>query len=279
MQFSNFHTHCVFCDGTAQPEEYIKEAIFHKMDALGFSSHAPVPFENVWSIKPGKIDDYCNTILLQKEKYFNKLKIFLALEADYIPGIISNFDSFRKQYHLDYIIGSVHLVKKNEKLWFIDGPEEGYVQGIKNIFDNNIREAVESYYLQEAEMIANEKPDIIGHLDKVKMYNHDRFFSENNFWYMDAVENLLQTISKTGTIVEVNTRGQYKGKTKDLFPSTKILKRCLALKIPVTISSDAHKPEELTLHFPEALELLRSIGYKSIHKFQQGKWVEVFISE
>jgi histidinol-phosphatase (PHP family) len=91
------------------------------------------------------------------------------------------------------------------------------------------------------------------------------------------VENLLQIISKTGTIVEVNTRGQYKGKTNDLFPSTQILNRCLALNIPITISSDAHKPEELTLHFSEALELLRSIGYKSIRKFHQGKWVEVSI--
>ena len=73
MQFSNFQTHSVFCDGAAHPEEYIKEAIIQKMDALGFSSHAPVPFENAWSIKPGKIDDYCRTILQQKEKFVNEL--------------------------------------------------------------------------------------------------------------------------------------------------------------------------------------------------------------
>ena len=59
------------------------------------------------------------------------------------------------------------------------------------------------------------------------------------------IETVLQRISKLGTIVEVNTRGIYRAKTKDHYPSDQVLKRCFELNIPIQINSDCHKPEEV----------------------------------
>jgi len=64
-------------------------------------------------------------------------------------------------------------------------------------------------------------------------------------WWMKT----LGMIRNAGSIVEVNTRGLYKKRSDSLFPGPAILKKILALGIPITISSDAHKPHELSLFF------------------------------
>ena len=126
-------------------------------------------------------------------------------------------------------------------------------------------------------MIITQKPDIIGHLDKIKMNNKNRFFSEDEKWYKDLVKETLKYIhqnSKSGIpIVEVNTRGIYKKKTQSLFPSIDILEQCYLLKIPITLNSDAHKPDELTNYFKETIQILKNIGFKGIHILNNGKWL------
>lgn len=275
MKFSNFHTHCFFCDGSAHPEEYVEEAIHQGMEVLGFSSHAPVFFKNGWSIKSEKLNDYCECIRNVQKENKHDIEVLLALEADYIPGFTNSFKFFRTRQKVDYIIGSVHLVNNGSKLWFIDGPKKEYINGLKNVFDDDIRHAVESYFSQVEKMIINEKPDIIGHLDKIKMHNEDIFFSEDEQWYQNAVMKLLQTIKKNKTIVEVNTRGIYKKKTDSLFPSKMILKKCYNLDIPMVVSSDAHQPKELTSYFKETYVILKDIGYKTIKQFRNKEWIDV----
>jgi len=153
------------------------------------------------------------------------------------------FEKFRKTCELDYIIGSVHLVNSGNGLWFIDGQESDvYDEGLNSFFGGNIRVAVTSYYQQIMTMVIMEKPEIVGHLDKVKMYNRDRYFSEDEPWYRDLVAKTLKTIQSTGCIVEVNTRGLYKNRSETLFPGKDILQKLYDMNIPVTVSSDAHKP-------------------------------------
>jgi len=44
------------------------------------------------------------------------------------------------------------------------------------------------------------------------------------------------------------------------------------LKIPVTISSDAHTPSDLASLLPEAIAQLKAIGYKEIMTLKKGLW-------
>lgn len=262
----NYHTHTLFCDGSAEPEFYVKSALEQKMKILGFSAHAPVSFENSWSLKTGDKSNYCKRIEELKELYADKIIILNGLEIDYIPGLTTPFAEFKEKCHLDYTIGSVHLVKSplSNDLWFIDGPEKNYTTGLETIFNNNIKKAVETYYKQIQEMVFTQKPDIIGHVDKVKMNNKKRFFSEDESWYVDFVDETLKVIAQNNCIIELNTRGIYSGKSESFFPSTFILEKCLSLDIPMMINSDAHKPEQLTLKYREAIDLLISIGFKKL---------------
>lgn len=273
MNLFNLHTHTHFCDGKNPPEEYVTQAIDMGFHTLGFSGHAPVPFENHFAIKEEKLGEYFQSIRDLRLKYKDAIQILLALEIDYIPGITKNFAEFQKLGNLDYVIGGVHLIKNQDKegLWFIDGPlQEKFDEGLKTIFNGHAIKGVKAYFNQLLEMIATQKPDIIAHLDKIKMHNKERFFSTEDQWYKDLVWKTLQYISnETDCIVEVNTRGLYKKRCDTYFPGPEILEQIHHLKIPITLSSDAHKPEELNKYYYQALELLKDIGFKEIIYFKE----------
>ncbi len=245
------------------------------MSAIGFSGHAPVPFENKFAISDHEsLRRYCTDIMGLKDKYREKINVFLALEADYIEGVTTDFSDFIKTFKLDYIIGSVHLVKNVDgHFWFIDGPDsEIWKKGLTEDFGGDIRKAVRAYYHQLNEMVETQKPDVVGHLDKIKMHNRGEYFREDEKWYTDLVTESLECIKFEGSIVEVNTRGLYKKRSDDFFPGEKILAEMLQLNIPVTISSDAHKPKEVSLLLEHASEVLYKIGYREIYVFTNEGW-------
>jgi histidinol-phosphatase (PHP family) len=278
MNLFNLHTHSYFCDGKEEPEAYVKQAIELGFHTLGFSSHAPVPFENNFSLKEEKMDEYFSTIRALDEKYKDRINILLSMEIDYIPGITRAFTEFSKAGNLDYTIGGVHLVRNKdiEKLWFIDGSkQETYDDGLQKLFNGHIRKGVEAYYGQINEMVATQKPDIIAHLDKIKMHNKNRYFSEEEGWYKDLVWKTLKYIaSESNCIVEVNTRGLYKKRSDTFFPSPAILEQVHHLKIPITLSSDAHQPQELNGYYEEALKLMKEIGFKEMVCFDKNGRIE-----
>ena len=277
MNLFNFHTHTFYCDGKANPEAFIIEAIRKEMTAIGFSSHSPLPSENNYSIHKDKLPAYKRELTDLQKKYGDKINIFIALEFDYIPGISDDFGNLTRQFELDYAIGSVHLVKNlhSEKLWFIDGPEANYAKGIAEIFDNDAKKAVTTYFEQLCEMIRIQKPDIIGHIDKVKMHNKNRFFSEEEQWYKKLITKTLKTALSSGSIIEVNTRGIYRKLSESLYPGIDVLKEIFQMGIPITISSDAHHPDELTAYFPETLAILKNIGFQSVKSFNGKNWVNI----
>lgn len=280
----NLHTHTRYSDGSSEPERYVEEALAQGFSVLGITDHSPVPFENSFALKEKNLQVYCRAIRELQKKYAapsstgKSIEILLGIEIDFIPGLTVAFDELRQRCRFDYVIGSVHLIRDpgGDALWFIDGPEIAiYDDGIQKIFGGDGRKAVTAYYRQIQEMISCQKPDIVGHLDKVKMYNRGRYFSEADKWYVKLVDESLDLISGCGAVVEVNTRGLYKKRSDSLFPGPEVLKKILKLNIPVTISSDAHKPEELSFLFEECRQQLLSLGFKSQRVLSRGSWKEV----
>jgi histidinol-phosphatase (PHP family) len=47
--------------------------------------------------------------------------------------------------------------------------------------------------------------------------------------------------------------------------------------IPVTLGSDAHKPDQVGRHFNEALAMLKQVGYTRITRFRNRKRSEIII--
>ena len=272
MQEFNLHTHSIFSDGKSTPEEVVVEAINQGMKVLGFSDHSPVPFENTFAIKNDNVQNYISTIKSLKEKYKDHIDIYCSMEMDFIPGIVKDFKKTKDELGLDYMIGSVHLVGNDiNRLWFIDGSKvETYDEGLFNYYDGDIKKGVKAFFYQYNEMIETEEFDIVGHFDKIKMHNRDRYFTENEKWYRDLVLETLTLIKEKDLIVEVNTRGIYKKRSTDFYPATWLLPIMKKMNVPVVISSDSHKAEELTLCFKEAEDALKAAGYKETMCFKNG---------
>jgi histidinol-phosphatase (PHP family) len=275
---SNHHTHTLYSDGHADPEEYVKSAIELKLEILGFSEHSPLPFANPFSFRQERRDEYLQKINLLKSQYADKIRIYCAMECDYIPGVSEPFVKTSDEFTLDYVIGSVHLVKpdNSEILWFTDGPDyKTYDEGLSNLFAGDIKNAVRTYYRQINSMIENEVFDVIGHFDKIKMHNRDRFFLESEKWYTDLLYETIDLIAEKDLIVEVNTRGIYKKRSETTYPGHDSLKILKAKNVRVMINSDAHQPHELLMSYDVAQGILDAAGYKASCHFIENEWQEI----
>ncbi|MFA8449611.1 MAG: histidinol-phosphatase [Bacteroidales bacterium] len=271
----NLHTHTHYSDGKLNFEDHIESAIQKSFDIIGFSDHSPLPFSTYFSMKESDIEQYKKEIADAKEKYCDQIEILSSMEMDYIPGISKHFNDW--DINFDYIIGSVHMVGKDvNSLWFIDGPkQEIYDEGLNNFYNGNIQTAVCAYFDQLQQMIQYEKFDILGHMDKIRMHNNERFFLTSDKWYCDQYMQLLEQVKRKDLVVEVNTRGLYKKRAKDCFPSLKILEEIAKMEIPVCISSDAHHPDELDLEFDFAQKELIKAGLGCHYAFRKGNFKEI----
>ena len=282
----NYHTHSRYCDGKGELREYVEYALQHGFTALGFSSHAPVPFPSTFAIKDEEYLNYCNEVRSLKSEYTDRIDIRLGLEIDYIPGLQEDFAPFVDKGGLEYTIGGVHLLSHpsdteelrrlnasaigDERkripyhLWFIDGPrQETYDNGLHHIFHDDIRAGVRAYFEQECAMIERNHPTIVAHPDKIVMHNRERYFSSSDHWYRDLLFATMHLIKESGCICEINTRGLYKGRHTDFYPSKEAIQYMNSLDIPVLVGTDAHEPQNLDL-FEGAFEFLKEVGYRNI---------------
>ena len=287
MQNFNLHTHSIYSDGKSQPREIVEEAVRQGFSTLGFSEHSPLPFDNNFSVKSENMPRYVAEIAQLKEEYKDKIDLYCALEADYLTGVSEPFAVTKEKYHLDYLIGGVHLVVNKpvdptpqstpintDEIWFIDGPKwEVYDDGLQRLFGGDIRRAVRRFFEQTNEMIENEPFDIIAHFDKIKMHNRDRYFHEDESWYRKLALETLDLIREKGLVMEVNTRGIYKKRYNGFYPSPWLMKEACKMGIPSIISADAHHYSEISLEFEAAVEALKQAGYRSVVNLKDGEWV------
>lgn len=270
--WQNLHTHTHFCDGKANPEEYVQQAIKDDVFSLGFSSHAPLPFASKWCMKKEDVQNYLQAItsVQQGSPLF---QIYAGMEIDYIPNTIAPADF---QHLLDYTIGSIHFVEHFEDgvRWEIDGPHHFFMEGFEKIFKSNIKETIARYFELTREMVNQSPPDIIGHLDKIKIQNIDnKLFNENDQWYKEQLFQTIDVIAEAGCIVEVNTRGIYQKKSLTTYPGPIALQYILEKKLPILISSDAHHPDDLINQFQETADLLSQLGFQEHAVLHHGDWI------
>lgn len=275
---SNYHTHSHYCDGHGELRDYVEFALAHGFGALGFSGHAPVPFASTFAIKDDQYLNYCNEVRALKAEYAGRIDLKLGLEIDYIPGVLDDFSPLVETGGLEYVIGSVHLLPQPDEvdwlrdhkaeagnhLWFIDGSrQETYDEGLNRLFHGDIREGVRAFFRQNNEMIERLRPDIVGHIDKIVMHNRGRYFQPSDRWFRDLLFETIELIHEAGLICEINTRGLYKGRHNDFYPSREAIAYMNEKHIPVIVSTDAHEPENL-VRFEGAFEMLKEIGYREI---------------
>jgi len=165
--WTNYHSHCTFCDGRGHMEAFIKYAIAKGIAKYGFSSHAPIPFETHWTMKADDYNDYVAEFQRLKSKYSDKIELFLGLEIDYIVGCTNAKMPFFNDKILDYKIGSIHYLDQlsDGSYCSIDGNFKEFYKGMNELYDGDIRKVTQRYFEVSKLMVQAGGFDIVGHYD------------------------------------------------------------------------------------------------------------------
>jgi len=250
----DLHNHTPLCNhAEGSIDEYIQKAISVGTQHFGFSDHAPMDFDPKYRMQFQDMEQYEEDVLIAKEKYKGKIEILLGYEVDFLEG---HMDQRVLNANVDYLIGSVHFIEG----WGFDNPEF-----IGKWEEQDIDEIWQKYFDTIEKMANSALFDIVGHLDLIKVF---KFMPKKNI--TDIAQNALLAIKSAGMVLELNIAG-YRKTVKEPYPSKSLLEEAFRLGIPITFSSDAHKPEQIAMFHDEIVSLAKSIGYTECAYFKKRK--------
>lgn len=265
----NYHTHCEYCDGRNSAAEMAATAYATGFSILGFSSHAPLPFETEWTMNPGRVADYTRTVRDLAEAYRGRMEILLGLEIDYIENICGPSDGRFDRLGLDYSIGSVHHICPsrlgNDALSTVDNGQDSFDALIAQGYDNNTTAMVDDYYKAVTSCIKAGGFEILAHFDLIRKNNPNMSrFREDTPQYRAAAMMAVDALSGTDIIVEINTGGMARGKIPTPYPAAWILQELKVRGVDICLNSDAHASAHLLACREAGLRAAADAGYDSL---------------
>jgi len=276
--FSSMHTHTCFCDGKDDVETMCLAAFEKKLDAIGFSAHAPIEkqtgLKSDWNLKEEKVEQYVEAVLTAKKRWQGKLDVYLGYEVDYIKGKRSPLDNDIKALNLDYIIGSVHYIfpENGAEPFTVDGPPEEFEKGLKEGFNGDAQALMNCYYDALSEMITQGGFDILGHADIIKKNCIKKKYwdEESEACRQRDIASLIAGANGSGIIIEINTGGINRKKINETYPSLSFLRILKEFNIPVIITSDAHCSNDIDGNYDIAIKTLIYADFKE-HMLFKGR--------
>ncbi len=189
------------------------------------------------------LDTYVAAIVEARDR---GLPVRLGLEVDYFPETIDAVLDLLAPYPWDVLIGSVHWIGG----FAIDSADmEGEFErrGLDRVYAR--------YFALEEKLAASGAVDVLAHADVVKKLGH-RLPAEP----FDAYEAVARAAAASGTAVEVSSAGLRKP-AAEIYPAPAFLQRFHHHRVPITLASDAHRPDEVGDRFDEVRAAARTAGY------------------
>lgn len=247
----DYHTHSILSDGHAPYETMVRAAIEKGLNEIGFSDHVclkPVS----WAIDEIDLPVMTGQILEVREKYGHLINIKYGIELDYFPGREEELHYITESLPLDYVIGSVHFIDE----WNFDVDRSLYGKWTNDSL-------YQKYYDIVQQAVDSNLFDIIGHIDIIKKFG---IYPESDQTFL--YEETAKRIREKNLVVELNTGGLDRP-CAEFHPGQQWIEILHANDIPVTITSDAHYPEQIARHFEDGIALLRKAGYRRIATFHR----------
>ncbi|MDR1785492.1 MAG: histidinol-phosphatase [Spirochaetaceae bacterium] len=267
---TNYHTHSVFCDGSATAEEMVLAGIDAGLDIIGLSAHAMWPYSSLWHLPAGDYGAYAAEVRRLQGVYGDSITVLLGFEADYRPPLSVPTRDTYAQFAPDFLIGSVHYIAGGA--FCVDAPADDVGRGLADRYRGNGKDLVRDYYGAVRECLRTCDFDIMGHIDVVRKRNGQiHFFDEGDSWYRDELEETARAAAESAVIVEINTGGIARGAIDDVYPSGDFLSRLHAHGVPVMINSDAHVARDITCAFDRAKKAAKDAGYTETAYILGGK--------
>ena len=256
----NLHTHCTLCDGNDTPEELVAAAISMGFDSLGFSSHAETEIKDDCEMRD--VNGYIESIKGLKERYSEKIKLFLGIELDYYskePPRLADFD---------YSISSAHYsILNNGTVVSYDYSAQRTRRHIEEDFSGDGLAYARSYFEAASKLVPKTEISFVGHVDIVAKFSetHPDFFDTDSPVYRSYAIDAIRALSKKFDFFEINTGAVARGLKTIPYPAPFILDQMRELGIKLVLTSDCHSKEMLDCGFKEAREYVRAHGFSELY--------------
>ncbi len=238
----DLHTHTTYCDGKNTPEEMARAALRAGLSCLGFSGHGYAPYDLDCCMTPEGAAAYRAEIAALRERYAGRLRILCGVEQDYWS------DEDTSAY--EYVIGSVHYIKKDGELLCVDSSPEQSRAAVGKHFGGDWYAFAEAYFETVADVADKTHCQIIGHFDLVSKFNEkERCFDERHPRYVAAWQAALDRLLPRGVPFEINTGAMSRGWRTTAYPSDEMIRSIRAHGGRLLLSSDSHSDSTLRYGF------------------------------
>lgn len=258
---ADVHMHSTFShDSDTSPEGMVQGAIAKGLEMICFTDH----FDKdncAWG--PEDIfdpEEYFRVMEPLREKYKDQIDMRIGVEIGMQPYLEPFFKEFVNQYPFDFVIGSVHAVRRSDiafgEIFKCHTDEEVYRMTLEETLED-----VQKY----------EDFDVLGHIDYMTRYGQEREKQYSYRKYADIIDEILRVVIQKGRGIELNTAGLKYG-LPYAHPHPDVLKRYRELGGEIiTVGADGHKPEHIAYDFNKVEEILDSCGFKYYTEFLKRK--------
>ena len=186
------------------------------------------------------------------------LPVRLGLEVDYFPGCEGAIRTVLASAPFDYAIGSVHWLGT----WGFD------LLGVDGLWDgHDVDAAYRDYFTMLGRAARSGLFRVMAHPDLIKVMGH----RPSPALPIDSLyDEVAAAFAAGGAAVEVSTAGLRKP-VGELYPAPALLRACFRRGVPLSLASDAHRPEDVGLDFDQAVALARDCGYREVLTFAGGR--------
>jgi len=246
--YSDFHIHTAFCNhASGTMEEYVEHAIPKGLTKIVFLEHMEEGIRSERQLWLGEAEfaAYFQEGRRLQGKYAGRIEIGLGVECGFNRHHADTLRNRLAAREWDEIGISCHfleLTPETDHLNLLSRKQEN----ITRAMEHNLHGIFARYLEQLTDAVSVLPGTILCHLDAALRYVPGFCPAEEHY---QQIENLLDIVQSRQMAIEYNTSGiAIRG---ELFPASRIRQMADARKIPVVLSSDAHRPEDVGRNFSD----------------------------
>lgn len=207
-----------------------------------------------WEEREGEaredLDEYVALINAAKKDGW---PVKLGIEVDYVPGREEEIARrLLEPYPWDVVLGSVHWLDE----WPFDVDAATW-QG------RDVEAVYQQYFATLQQMAASGLFDVMSHPDVIKVFGH-----HSSAPVAPLFRPVLEAAKKSGMAVEISSAG-WRKKAGEVYPAPELLAIVAEMGLPITLASDAHRPEDVAADFGRLVEYARSYGLRQVTVFSR----------
>lgn len=195
------------------------------------------------------LSDYIEDVGAAKEA---GLPVLVGIEMDWLPDRRADIAALLDAHPFDIVLGSVHWLDGHG----IDDPSAPAADVIG-------AEPVWERYLEEFVAAATSGLyDVMAHPDLPKVFGRRAPRS-----LAARIDDMVGAVASAGVAIECSSAGLRKP-INEIYPEPRLLGLFQRAGVHVTLSSDAHTPDDVGRDYPTAVAAIRGAGYTTLTRFR-----------